>query len=408
MLYSLYEAQRRLLSPFQAMAGLGAQALRETPGLAGWSLPAAAALDLFTLNTITHRRPDWRVSPPVDKDGEPRTVIEQVVEETPFCTLRRFTVAGAARRPRVLLVAPISGHFATLLRPTVSQLLADHEVYVTDWKNARDVPVREGRFGFDEQVELMVRFLRRIGPGTHLFAVCQPSPGAVAAASLMSQDEDPCAPATLTLMAGPIDVAAAPTAVTEFADTHPLDWFEQVMVHPAPLSSPGAGRKVYPGAAQIAGFMSMNLERHISSQLDWARDLRFGEYDKASHVRSFYDEYYAVSDLPAEFFIETVDRIFQRRLLAKGELEVKGRRIDPAVVTRTPLLTVEGEMDDICAPGQTSAALELFSGLPAKMKASHVQAGAGHYGVFGGSKWRSGIYPVLKRFIARWDRAGEA
>jgi polyhydroxyalkanoate depolymerase len=404
MLYSLYEAQRRLLSPIQTMAGLGAQALREAPGLASLTLPAAAALDLITLNTLTHRRPDWRIAPPPGKDGAERAVVEEVVEETPFCTLRRFDLEGAAGRPRVLLVAPISGHFATLLRPTVSQLAADHEVFVTDWKNARDVPLSEGRFGFDEQVELMIRFLRRIGPGTHLFAVCQPSPGAVAAAALMSEDADPCAPASLTLMAGPIDPAAAPTAVTEFAETHPLHWFEQVMVHPAPLSAPGAGRRVYPGAAQITAFMSMNIERHIGSQLDWARDLRFGQYDKAEHVRSFYDEYYAVSDLPAEFFLETVDRVFQRRLLAKGELEVKGRRVDPGVVRKAPLLTVEGDLDDICAPGQTSAALRLFTGLPAKLKTSHVQAGAGHYGVFGGSKWRAGIYPVLKRFIARAEQ----
>jgi polyhydroxyalkanoate depolymerase len=396
MLYSLYEAQRRLLHPFQAMAGLGAQALRDTPGLIGWSLPAAAALDLFTLNTLTHRRPDWRITPPSGGD-----VVEEVVEETPFCTLRRFAIDGAGRRPAVLLLAPISGHFATLLRPTVSQLLADHEVYVTDWKNARDVPLRDGGFGFDDQVELLIRFQRLLGPGGHLFAVCQPSPAAVAATALMSADADPCVPASLTLMAGPIDPAAAPTSVTEFAETHPLEWFEQVMVHRAPMGAPGAGRRVYPGAAQITAFMSMNLERHIGSQLDWAFDLRPGQ--KADHVRSFYDEYYAVSDLPAEFFLETVDRVFQRRLLARGELEVRGRRIDPGLIGKTALLTVEGDLDDICAPGQTSAALALFRGLPAKMKSSHIQPGAGHYGVFGGSKWRGGIYPVLRDFIARWD-----
>lgn len=405
MLYSLYEAQRRLLSPIQAMAGLSAQALRDAPGLASWTLPAAAALDLITLNTLTHRRPDWRLNPPPGEDGEPRRVVETVVEDTPFCTLRRFEVEGAGARPRVLLVAPISGHFATLLRPTVSQLLADHQVYVTDWKNARDVPLREGRFGFDDQVELLIGFMRRVGPGGHLFAVCQPSPAAVAAVALMSADEDPAVPLTLTLMAGPIDPAAAPTAVTEFAETHPLQWFEQVMVHPAPMSAPGAGRRVYPGAAQITAFMSMNIERHIGSQLDWAYDLRLGQDDRFDHVRSFYDEYYAVSDLPAEFFLETVDRVFQRRLLARGELEVRGRRVDPGLIRKTALLTVEGDLDDICAPGQTAAAHGLFTGLPAKMKAGHVQAGAGHYGVFGGSKWRGGIYPVLKRFIARWDRA---
>jgi polyhydroxyalkanoate depolymerase len=405
MLYSLYEAQRRLLSPIQTMAGLGAQALRDAPGIASWTLPAAAALDLITLNTLTHRRPDWRISPPAGEEGQPRQVVEEVVEDTPFCTLRRFDIEGAGSRPRVLLVAPISGHFATLLRPTVSQLLADHEVFVTDWKNARDVPLREGRFGFDDQVELLIRFMRRVGPGGHLFAVCQPSPAAVAATALMSEDADAATPLTLTLMAGPIDTAAAPTAVTEFADTHPLQWFEQVMVHRAPMSSPGAGRRVYPGAAQIAAFMSMNIERHIGSQLDWAYDLRLGQFDKTDHVRSFYDEYYAVSDLPAEFFLETVDRVFQRRLLAKGELEVRGRRVDPGQIRKTALLTVEGGLDDICAPGQTSAAHALFTGIPAKMKASHVQAGAGHYGVFGGSKWRNGIYPVLKQFIARWNKA---
>ena len=402
MIYNAYKAYHDLAAPARWTAGILAETLRQAElSRMFWPvLPIAAACEMIESMALTHERPAWDFSPLGDDEREYQ-ILEETVLETPFATLLKFRRSPhAVDLPRVLVLAPISGHFATLLRPTVQTLLADHEVYVTDWKNARDVPMSAGRFGFDEHIEHVMQFMRAVGPGGHLFAVCQPCPSAIAATALMAQDKDPATPASLTLMAGPVDVRANPTGVSSFASTHELDWFERMMITRVPLGMGGYRRRVYPGFIQISAFMSMNLERHLSTQADMFRALARGESERAEPIRAFYDEYYAVSDLTAEFFLETVDRVFQRYLLPEGRLEWRGRRVDPAAITSTPLLTIEGERDDICAPGQTAAAHALLTGLPEAMKRTYVQEGAGHYGVFSGSRWREGVYPELRRFIA--------
>ena len=402
MIYDAYKAYNDLLAPARWTAGLVAGALRQADlGVMFWPvLPVAAACEMVESVALSHERPAWDFGP-MDLGDREFKIIEEKVAETPFATLLRFRRSPhPVDLPKVLVLAPISGHFSTLLRPTVQTLLAEHDVYVTDWKNARDVPVAAGRFGFDEHIDHVLQFLRAVGPGTHLFAVCQPCPSAIAATAILSEDSDPATPLSLTLMAGPVDARVNPTGVSSFAATHSLDWFEQNLITRVPLGMGGYRRKVYPGFIQISAFMSMNLERHMSTHADLFRALARGQSERAEPIRSFYDEYYAVSDLTAEFFLETVDRVFQRFLLADGQLEWRGRRIDPSVIDRTPLLTIEGERDDICAPGQTAAAHKLLTGLPAGMKHLYVQEGAGHYGVFSGSRWREGVYPQLRRFIA--------
>jgi polyhydroxyalkanoate depolymerase len=407
MIYNAYKAYTDLAAPARWTAGLFAGALRQTElGPLFWPvMPMAAACEMFESIALTHEHPDWDFSPAESSERE-HQVLQETVLETPFSKLLRFRRSPhAVGLPKVLVVAPISGHFATLLRPTVQNLLEEHDVYVTDWKNARDVPVSAGRFGFEEHIDHLLQFLRAVGPGTHLFAVCQPCPSAIAATALLAEDGDPATPASLILMAGPVDARVNPTSVSSFATTHQLDWFERMLITRVPLGMGGYRRKVYPGFMQISAFMSMNLERHLSMHSDLFRALARGESERAEPIRAFYDEYYAVCDMTAEFFLETVDRVFQRFLLPEGKLEWRGRLVRPAAITATPLLTIEGERDDICAPGQTAAAHSLLSGLPAAMKSSHVQEGAGHYGVFSGSRWREGVYPELRRFIAQRQSA---
>ena len=406
MIYSAYKAYSDLTAPARWMAGLAAESIRqvEMAGLFWPVLPFAAACEMMEGVALTHDRPDWNFGPVLIGDREFQ-VVEETVLETPFATLLRFRKSPSLDMPKVLVLAPISGHFATLLRPTVETLLIDHDVYVSDWKNARDVPVGDGRFGFDEHIDHVLAFMRAVGPGAHLFAVCQPCPSAIAATALLSEDGDPATPLSLTLMAGPVDVRVNPTAVSSFAAQHPLEWFERSLISPVPLGVAGYRRKVYPGFIQIAAFMSMNLERHMTTHRDLYRALVRGEAERAEPIRAFYDEYYAVSDLAAEFFLETVDQVFQRHLLPKGELEWRGRPINPASIDRTALMTIEGERDDICSPGQTAAAHDLLTSLPADMKRHYTQEGAGHYGVFSGSRWREGVYPELRDFIAGRDAA---
>lgn len=404
MIYSAYKAYQDFAAPVRWTAGVAAEAFRQTDlGALFWpAMPIAAALEMMEGVALTHSRPDWSFGP-ISLGGREFELTEEVVAETPFATLLRFRKSPAVDQPKVLVLAPISGHFATLLRPTIETLLPEHDVYVTDWKNARDVPVAAGAFGFDEHIDHVLQFMRAIGPGTHLFAVCQPCPSAIAATAILAEESDPAIPASLTLMAGPVDARINPTSVSSFAATHSRAWFEQVMITRVPLGMGGYRRKVYPGFIQISAFMSMNLERHVSTQADLFRALARGDEERAEPIRAFYDEYYAVSDLTAEFFLETVDKVFQRFLLAEGQLEWRGRRIDPAAIDRTPLMTIEGERDDICAPGQTAAAHALLSSLPDAKKQLYVQEGAGHYGVFSGSRWREGVYPELRGFIARHD-----
>jgi len=347
---------------------------------------------------VTHRRPAWDIH----QVGE-QPVVEEVLDSTPFATLRRFAKPGmnqaGAPQPKVLLLAPMSGHFATLLRDTVRTLLIDHDVAITDWASGRDVPLAAGRFGLDEYIEHVMRFVRTLGAPVHLVAVCQPCVAALAATALLAEDDDPATPASLTLMAGPIDCRISPTAVNTLATSKPIEWFEKNLISRVPLPLPGAGRRVYPGFVQLTAFMSMNQERHIDAFRNYYVDLVDGAHDKTETTRRFYEEYMAVTDLPAEFYLETVRLVFQEYALARGELMWRGRRVDPSAIRRTALVTVEGERDDICAPGQTLAAQDLCTRLRPYLRTHCVQAGVGHYGVFSGRRWQQHIYPLLRDTI---------
>ena len=366
----------------------------------------SAGLDLMHRLAKEYEKPPFGILT-AKVDGVDVAVQEQVVIEKPFCRLLRFkrytddsaVLAKMKAQPTVLVVAPLSGHFATLLRDTVKVLLPDHDVHITDWANARDVGVWNGRFGFDEYVEHLMRFLEKMGPDAHVVAVCQPCVQALAAAALMAEDDNPAQPRSLTLMAGPIDCRINPTTVNKLATGRPIAWFENNLISRVPLRFAGAMRRVYPGFLQLTAFMSMNAERHIKAQVDLYRALARGDQAQAGTIKTFYDEYFAVLDMTAEFYLETVERVFQQFLLARGELEWKGRRVNPKAIRRTALFTVEGERDDICAIGQTVAAHDLCPSLRPYRKKHYMQAGVGHYGVFAGRRWASQIYPLVRNTI---------
>jgi poly(3-hydroxybutyrate) depolymerase len=359
---------------------------------------AAAACKVIELAEVTHKRPPWRIDE-VTVKGESVAVSEEIVTSTPFATLLRFRKEGVGSQPKVLVVAPMSGHFATLLRDTVRTTLADHDVYVTDWHNVRDVPLAAGRFGLDEYTEHVIDFLAAMGPGASVIAVCQPCVAALAAVAVMSEDDHPATPASLTLMAGPIDCRISPTEVNRLATGQPIKWFERNLISHVPWRHPGGGRRVYPGFVQLSAFMSMNKERHVNAFKEYYQHIVHDEFDKAEVTRTFYEEYLAVADLSAEFYLETVRLVFQEYALAKGELRFRGRRVNPAAIRRTALLTVEGERDDICAIGQTLAAQDLASSLRPYMRTHYVQPNVGHYGVFSGKRWQNHIYPMVRDVI---------
>ena len=368
---------------------------------AGYGQPATwltAAGEMLTRAGLTHGRPGYGIGS-VTVGNRDVPVTEEPACVTPFGTLTHFRKDLDQPQPRVLVVAPLSGHFGTLLRHTVRTLLADHDVFITDWTNARDVPLSEGAFGFDDYVDHVVRFLEEMGPGSHVVAVCQPAVQALAAAAVMNEAKNPCAPASMTLMAGPVDTSVNPTKVNELAMGRPISWFERNLIATVPDRHAGAGRRVYPGFVQLFAFMSMNADRHMKGHLDLYWHLVQGEAAKALQIKTFYDEYFAVLDLAAEFYLETVERVFQRNLLAQNQLPYRGRTLDMRAIRRTALMTVEGERDDICSVGQTVAAHELCTGLRPYMKRHHLQAGAGHYGVFSGRKWEGQVYPLVRNFI---------
>lgn len=358
----------------------------------------AAALELISRSALTYSRPDYDIGTVMVGNRE-LAVSEEVVYATPFGSLLRFRKEGGPEHPRLLLVAPMSGHFATLLRATVKTLLADHDVYITDWHNPRDIPLACGPFGLEDYTDHLIDFMEQLGPRAHMVAICQPSVSALAATAIMCEDDNPARPATLTLMAGPIDTRIQPTKVNEFAKSKPIEWFERNLINYVPLQCKGALRKVYPGFVQLSAFVSMNLERHIKQHMDLAHHIAKGETDKADIIRTFYDEYFAVMDLPAEFYIETVRDVFQEHLLPQGKLMHRGRPVNPAAIRRMGLMTVEGERDDICSIGQTLAAQDLCTSVRAYRKVHHMQAGVGHYGVFSGKRWQNEIYPLLRDFV---------
>ena len=398
MLYRVYQNQSDLMSPLRLMARQFGSALSAPKAQRTIPRQLAASFEVFSRMALTHKRPAYGIDK-VMVDGQEVAVTEEATLVAPFGTLLHFRKATSAVHPPVLLAAPLSGHFATLLRETVRTLLRDHDVYITDWHNARDVPLAQGTFGLDEYTLQLVSFMEAIGPGVHLVAVCQPCVSALAATALMSEDDNPAAPRSLTLMAGPVDCRINPTKVNHLATERPIGWFERNLISRVPWPHPGMMRKVYPGFLQLTAFMSMNMPRHKEQFAKLKEHLIEGDIDKADAIRNFYDEYFAVNDLPADFYLQTVERVFQTYDLARGELVVAGRKVDTKAIRKTALLTVEGERDDICAVGQTVAAQDLCSSIRPYLKAHHLQAGVGHYGVFSGSKWNTQIYPRVRETI---------
>ncbi|HWN49150.1 MAG TPA: polyhydroxyalkanoate depolymerase [Xanthobacteraceae bacterium] len=399
MLYQAYQAHADFMVPVRTLASLAASAIGpQFTGNVGSIRNLTAAYELIARAGLTHDRPPFDIDT-VTVGNREVAVREEVAHVTPFGTLLHFKKDVDAAQPRVLLVAPLSGHFATLLRATVNTMLADHDVYITDWHNARDVALSHGQFGFDDYIQHLIDFLETIGPGAHIVAVCQPCVAALVATAVMAQSQHPAQPRSITLMAGPIDCRVHPTKVNELANSKPISWFEQNLIATVPTRFPGAFRRVYPGFVQLAAFMSMNIDRHVKAHKELYENLRDGEIEKAEATKAFYDEYFAVLDLTAEFYLETVRLVFQEHALPLGNLKWRGERVEPRAIRRTMLLTVEGERDDICAVGQTMAAHDLCSGLRPYLRRHHMQVGVGHYGVFSGQRWTSQIYPILRNVI---------
>jgi polyhydroxyalkanoate depolymerase len=401
MLYQAYQAHSDIMIPVRSWAGTALRTLGQPlTGVADNVVlrNLTAAYELIARAGLTHARPAFGVDR-VTVGNREVPAHEHAALTTPFGTLLHFKKDIDTSQPRVLLVAPLSGHFATLLRGTVRTMLPEHDVYITDWHNVRDVPLMHGRFGFDDYVTHLIRFLEAIGPGAHVVAVCQPCVAVLIATAVMAQAGNPAQPRSMTLMAGPIDTRVNPTVVNALANSRPIKWFEQNLIATVPLRYPGAFRRVYPGFVQLAAFMSMNVDRHLKAHRELYDHLAKGEHEKAQVTKAFYDEYFAVLDLTAEFYLETVRLVFQECALPTGKLEWQGERVEPRAIKRTMLLTVEGERDDICAVGQTVAAHDLCSGLRPYLKRHHLQAGVGHYGVFSGNRWVNQVYPLLKNVI---------
>jgi poly(3-hydroxybutyrate) depolymerase len=413
MLYALHEASYYASTPMRLAARMG----REF-----WSSPANpaaqtkfgrslyAANDLITNVTKRYGRPEWGIDETL-VNGTPVRVRPTTVWESPWVKLVQFDrdltdlrrAGKSSLDPAVLIVAPLSGHYATLLRGTVEAFLPDHEVFVTDWVNARDVPMLEGRFDFHDYIDHIQLMLKAMGGRPHVIAVCQPGPPVLAAAALMAEDGDESRPRSMTFMGSPIDARYSPTVTNKLAEERPFAWFKSNMIYTVPPPYAGAMRRVYPGFVQLASFMSMNLERHQDAHRNYFQHLVKNDGDSAERHRAFYDEYLAVLDLTEEFYLQTVEIVFQQHLLPKGELEHRGRLVRPDLIKDIGLMTVEGELDDISGIGQTQAAHALCSGLPADLKADYIQTDVGHYGVFNGRRFREEIYPRVREFILHCD-----
>lgn len=412
MLYQIYETQRALLSPFSEFASAAAK-LYSHPLSPFTHVPLAdrmsAGLDLMHRLSKEYEKPEFGIHT-VKVDGVDVAVQEQVPLTKPFCRLvrfKRFTDEGALlekmkKQPVVLVVAPLSGHHATLLRDTVRTLLQDHKVYITDWIDARMVPVEAGPFHLDDYVEYIEEFIRFIGPDVHVISVCQPTVPVFAAISLMASRGERT-PRSMTMMGGPIDARRSPTAVNNLAMNKSYEWFEHNVIYRVPPNYPGAGRRVYPGFLQHTGFVAMNPDRHLSSHYDYFMDLIRGDDESAEAHRAFYDEYNAVLDMPAEYYLDTIKTVFQDFALVNGTWRVRGELVRPQDIRTTALLTVEGELDDISGAGQTQVAHELCTGLPKEEQPHFTVPGAGHYGIFSGKRWRKLVYPVVRDFIQQHE-----
>jgi len=408
MLYHAYELTHATLSPLKAFCEAGHRfhtsifnPMAYTP--AGKSL--AAACEVFNRVTRRYEKPEWGITETsIEGDDDLRVPVH--VESklcTPFCDLlhfrKDFPEGHSDTSPTVLIVAPLSGHYATLLRGTVEAMLPGHDVYITDWRDARMVPLSLGTFGLDDHIDTMIDFMRYLGPDAHVMAVCQPVPSVLAAVSLMAAAGDPAQPSSMTLMGGPVDTRVNPTAVNQHAEAKKMAWFENAVISRVPLPHPGAMRRVYPGFVQLSGFMAMNIERHMEAHVGLYNHLVEGDGDSADQHRSFYDEYLAVMDLPGEFFLQTIRTVFKRHALPRGIMTHRDNLVEPAAIRKTALMTVEGEKDDICGVGQTAAAHDLCTNIPARKKVQLVQPKVGHYGVFNGRRWKTDIQPKVAAFI---------
>ncbi|MCP5431641.1 MAG: polyhydroxyalkanoate depolymerase [Alphaproteobacteria bacterium] len=411
-LYHVYELNHAAIAPLRAAADVGQLVFRNPYNplsYTGVGKTLAAAFDVFSSTTRRYGKPKFGLAR-TRIHGQPVDITETIVWRNTFCQLKRFkrdedTLRALGRLsakrsdPKVLIVAPMSGHYATLLRGTVEAMLPEHDVYITDWRDARLVPVTEGRFDLDSFIDYVMAMIRHLGPGTHVIAVCQPGPGVLAAASLMAEARDPATPASLVIMGSPIDARKSPTEPNILAESRPFEWFEKNMIMRVPFPHPGAFRKVYPGFVQLSSFISMNRDRHVDAHYQYYKHLVGGDGDSVQKHREFYDEYLAVMDLAAEFYLDTIDKVFQRHLLPKGEFIHRNQRVKPSALKTTALMTVEGEKDDISGIGQTQAAHELCVNIPASKQVDYIQPGVGHYGVFNGTRWRTEIQPRVRDFI---------
>ncbi len=401
MWYHIHDFQRASIAPLRAaaeLAHIGLQHPLVPMAYTRMGRTIAATAELFERTTRRFAKPAFNLKR-TRIDGKSVRISEEIVDVKPFCVLRRFRRHSKRRDPKVLVVAPMSGHHATLLRGTVEALLPHHDVYITDWIDARQIPLAAGRFDLDSYIDYVIDYMQMLAPRLHVIAVCQPAVPVLAAVSVMAQRDDPAQPLSMTLMGGPVDTAAEPTQVTQLAERRPLSWFERTVTATVPLYYPGAMRRVYPGFIQLTGFMQMNLDRHFGAHVRLFSHLVQGDEDSAEEHRRFYDEYLAVMDLPAEFYLDTVEHVFQKRSLANGTLEHDGALVDPGAIRKTALMTIEGERDDISAPGQTIAAHRLCSGLAPEMHYHFLQGSVGHYGIFNGRRWRTSIMPRVRAFI---------
>jgi poly(3-hydroxybutyrate) depolymerase len=404
-MYWLYEMGHAALDPSRAFADATKLFFKNPANPFAhtqYGKSVAAAAELFERVTRRYGRPEWHIDSTV-VGGERVPVHINTVWERPFCRLlhfeRAFTNVPRRPQPKLLIVAPMSGHYATLLRGTVEAFLPNHDVYITDWRNVRSVPVSEGRFDLDDYIDYVISISHFLGGDCHMIAVCQPSVPVLAAVALMEADKDPYVPHSMTLMGGPIDTRVNPNGVNKLAESRGLDWFRRTVITKVPFPNAGFMRDVYPGFLQLSGFVSMNLDRHLEAHRELFHNLVKGDGDSAAKHKEFYDEYLAVMDLSAEFYLQTVDTVFIRHLLPKGEMTHRGRPIDPGMIKRVALLTVEGEHDDISGVGQTEATHKLCPNIPADMKVHYLQPGVGHYGVFNGSRFRSEIMPRIADFV---------
>ena len=407
MLYTAYEATHAAIQPLR-MAMDATRRFYRSPINPMAALPqakaVAAACDVFERVTRRYGKPEWGIAT-TTVDGVDVPVSIEPAVRLPFCTLRHFRRDSGAMAParmhdpRVLIVAPMSGHYATLLRGTVQAMLPEHDVYITDWVDARLVPVSNGKFGLEEYTDYVMRFIRFLGPNTHVMAVCQPGPAVLAATALLAADGDLCQPASLTLMGSPIDTRMSPTVPNELATSRSLDWFESNVISLVPWPNPGMMRRVYPGFLQLTGFMTMNLDRHMDAHLQLFRHVITGDGESAAAHRKFYDEYNSVMDMTAEFYLDTIRVVFQEHALPDGKMMHRGQLVDPKAIRRTALMTVEGEKDDISGIGQTQAAHTLCANIPLDRHKLLVQPKVGHYGIFNGRRWREEIQPQVRDFI---------